>query len=420
MINYVIFCRNISRIGGAQYYVLWKAQMLKNEGYNILLVSCEKEPLLLNDFDNFELRLYPETCISPFLFSQRKIDSVVNKICNFIKTKSKPSLGIICESIDVVSGIWAERVAEKLEAISLIYEVSGNPIVKREIAWFAYKKIKTNQLIGCSSPLLRQLFQRYPDCLPNNEGKFINIPSRCNTVIEGADGQSDYNYENKIGILTVSRVAKKYLSELIKETILLANRMPYKNIVLTMVLNKKRGAEVRKLQRIASSLPKNLEVLFLGPMVPLPLSLFQKNVVFVGMGTAALNAVASGLPVVISSPDNNLSSGIFGIDIFSFGYKREYASTISEKLFNLLTEAEMLKKAKDEGMRLFREQFSEDIIKKQHLDWIARQYQNKKIEYFNVSDFKLTFRDKIKSIILKIFKAKICWLIALKIKKYNK
>lgn len=415
-LNYVIFCQNISRIGGAQHYVLWKAKYLRGKGFNVLLITTEAEPLLLHDFLEFDYLVIPETIYPFYLFSKQVQKITSERIKAFIETNSSPRCGIIFESINMASGTWSERVAKIFNSTSLIYEVNGAPILNETLAKFAGQKILKKELKGCSRFLLDSLMKNFPQFYDPGLNDHINIPFE-----EKAVEHSNNNFsfpkvdDNAIGILTISRVAKGFLGELIKEVCILFEEKKNRKFFLTLVLNKKSGKEVQALKKLAFHAPRNLEVIFLGPLVPMPSALFKKHNIFVGQGTAALHAISNGLPSVIVSSKTGMAAGIFGIDVFDFGYFQNYDSKVSALLSNLINQPEFLEKAKIEGLKVFQDEFSEEAISGKFRKWIIECVEKHERDYLDFDSVSLNLKEKIKKLLVTIFGAKTSHVIFQKI-----
>lgn len=65
----------------------------------------------------------------------------------------------------------------------------------------------------------------------------------------------------------------------------------------------------------------NLKIVFTGYIKELGKDIFNVSDVFVGMGTASINAISQRCIALNIDPSrNNMCSGIFGIDTNNFGY----------------------------------------------------------------------------------------------------
>lgn len=405
--NYVIFCQNISRIGGAQHYVLWKAKYLRGKGFKVLLITTEAEPILLHEFLEFKNLVIPETIYPFYLFSKQVQNRTIERIKAFIETNSSPQGVIIFESINMASGTWSERIARIFNSTSLIYEVNGVPILNETLAQFAGNKILKQELKGCSRFLLDSLMKNFPQFYDPGLNDYINIPLE-DKAVERTNQSFSFPEvdDNAIGILTISRVAKQYLRILIKEVCVLSKEMKGRKFFLTLVLDKHSGKEVQALKKLVFDASGNLEVIFLGPLVPMPSALFKKHNIFVGQGTAALHAISSGLPSVIVSSKTGMAAGIFGNDVFDFGYFSNYKYKVSLLLSSLINQPELLEKATTGGFKVFQDEFSEEAISGKFGEWIIGSVEKHERVYFDFDSVSLNLKEKIKKFLITIFGAK--------------
>lgn len=418
--NYVIFCQNISRIGGAQHYVLWKAKYLRGKGFKVLLITTEAEPILLHEFLEFKNLVIPETIYPFYLFSKQVQSRTIERIKAFIETNSSPQGVIIFESINMASGTWSERIARIFNSTSLIYEVNGAPILNETLAQFAGNKILKQELKGCSRFLLDSLMKNFPQYYNPGLNGHINIPLDGKAVEHSNNSFSFPKIDdNAIGILTISRVAKSFLRGLIKEVCILSEVMRDRRFFLTLVLNKNSGEEVQALKKLAFDALGNLEVIFLGPLVPMPSALFKKHNIFVGQGTAALHAISSGLPSVIVSSKTGMAAGIFGIDVCDFGYFNYYDFRVSALLSNLINQPELLEKATIEGLKVFQDEFSEEAISGKFGEWIMGSVEKHERNYFDFDSVSLNLKEKIKKFLITIFGAETSHVIFQKIIEFR-
>lgn len=357
--NYVMFCYDLSDIGGGQEYVLRKARHQKEKGNNVLLVTAKAKPLLLDGLSEFKIIEAPQIAAPYYLFGYNQTMKVVNQIIEFIKQSEIKDQVVFIESASINIGVWAEMVAERLKGVSLIYDLGGSVIKKRQLAEFASYKLQKKELIGCSEFLLPKLFSNFPEYLPDGSNDYLNIP------FETGNETRDYSFSPKnnpfkngqVNIFTISRIAKPYLFPLVQEIGVVASTKPEFSFVLTLVLDKREGAIFKTLKTHVPASLSNLRVEFVGPLVPLPDELFQTNNIFVGMGTAALNAISYGIPTIIQKFDSEMSAGILGLDVNYFGYSPTYEKPVSEHVIRLLEEKDLFSKASERGYELFKKSF---------------------------------------------------------------
>lgn len=403
--NYILFGSSISNIGGAEQYILRRAEYMAEKGNNVVFVSKETKPLLINGFVNFNIIEVQEIGIPIYFFSRRKVDYIVDSIYQSLKKHLINEQTIIIESASIYYGLWSELLAKKMGAVSLIYELTGCKIHKNYVAEFAAFKLAKKELLGCSEHLLSKMFTCFNEYYDSSKNIFINIPFNKNEI--SFEAKVYFNHirnDNDIRILSVSRVAKPYLSELIKEISVVAAKMPDKKIILSLILDKREGLQLSRLKSIANSesrLTKNFTVEFMGPLVPLPYDLFRQSDIFVGAGTAALNAISCGVPTVLQNHDTNMSPGIFGVDIDYFGYAPQYSNPVSEVVLKLLNHQELMSEASSNGLNLYIDSYETTGVMKK-FDLIIKLLESRKVnEYYCFPNIiNLNLKEKIAKYII--------------------
>jgi hypothetical protein len=131
----------------------------------------------------------------------------------------------------------------------------------------------------------------------------------------------------------------------------------------------------------------NLKIIFTGYITSLGKDLFRNTDIFIGMGTASINAISQGCATLNIDPRTNKTSGIFGIDTDNFAYSfKNETYEIEDKLSLLIRDTNLLETAKQEGKKLFNTKFTvEATFKRQML--LLKQSANK-LEHYK---FKRSF-----------------------------
>ena len=83
--------------------------------------------------------------------------------------------------------------------------------------------------------------------------------------------------------------------------------------------------------------------------------------IFIGMGTASINAISQGCATINIDPRSNKASGVFGVDTNNFAYsENNKLYKIEDKIAELLKDAKKLAVAKERGLYLFKESFTNE------------------------------------------------------------
>ena len=135
--------------------------------------------------------------------------------------------------------------------------------------------------------------------------------------------------------------------------------------------------------------------------------------IFIGMGTASINAISQGCATINIDPRSNKASGVFGVDTNNFAYsENNKLYKIEDKIAELLKDAKKLAVAKERGLYLFKESFTNEASFNK-LDYLLNKSEKNKLFFkFNenylikckdlVLYSLICFRKMIKHILLRI------------------
>lgn len=399
MSYYLILASSIAGIGGAELYTLRKAQYLAKLGYVPIIFASSTEPLFLKEFESFRIMEFVLLRYPSFLFSDKIVEREISRMILILdKTLANGKISVI-ESITVSSSTWAELLARKLSVHSLTYDVNGSPIKDGVRASFASFKLSRGELLGCSKYSNQKLFASFPEFYDESKNLYVNIPFDNSEIVDDTKGAEFSKDPNTLRILTVSRIEKRYLAYLIGEVSKVAQIIPNKTVELTMVLSRRHGKEFDLLKKQSLDIPKNVKISFLGPVVPLTKSLFLTHDIFVGMGTASLNAISMGMPTILADSKSNLSTGVLGVDVDYFGYAPEYESTVAEQLQRFLDNPTLFMEASERGLSLFQEEYESSAVMTKFMEHIER-IMKQEPEYYSFDKISLSGREKLKKAVM--------------------
>lgn len=408
---YIIIVPNLEYIGGAQLYALRRAKYLSEKNINILFITLKlkKENLILKELENFDVIEEPSLEVV-----YNKKDLVIEKIIK--KLNIKKDQEVIIESFECFGA--CEVLAKELSARHYMYMLSEKDIFNLREKDFYLKKLERKEVIGVSKETLRISFgplwekQKY-------ENRYVNIGYETNEIKKDEVKTSELKLEknNKIiRIVTVSRFDKTYIEEMIKAVILISEKYLEDNFELILI-GDSHNKEIKKRLEDKYKSTKNLNIRFLGYINPLFSEIYLNSDLFIGMGTALINAASYGCPCLAIDPRNNETSGFFGIDVFSFGYRED------DKTFDIFSKIkefiEMDIKSKDEiskrTIELFKNEFEFEKVMAKLDSYIFENRE--KIEYV---DSEETLKMKTKYILYKIGLLKVARMVKNKITKPKK
>lgn len=361
--TYIINTRDVCNIGGGQLYVLRRAKHLVERNYNVIIIVAiyDGNFMLKNEFGSIPVYYVPEFNASSIYISPKRRDNTIEKVMALIGV----SENYFIESHTLEGVEWGEILASRLNAKHLGY-LLAEPNVN-EYRWkvgidiFKNKLLK-NEFWGCSSVSLRTIWGK--DILPNN---YINIAFDEAELSEKSSPSINYVKQKfSYCITTVSRLEKTYIEKLIKDSQKLALTYPNQKFDLVIIggsSDKSRENYLFDKYGEPNNSINNLNIYFTGFVKNIGRDIFSFTDVFVGMGTASINAISQKCLCINIDPSNNdMASGFFGVDTTNFAYTcNGQVYSIFDKLnqaynFEPTTKENYIQ----EGRRLFEKEYSLD------------------------------------------------------------
>jgi len=402
MRKYVLFLNTISEIGGAELYVLRKARFLENNGFKVYIVTGKAQNIRFTEFYDYEFLEIKEIVISPNLFCKNEISGILERILAFIHYQEQDE--IFVESHQIYPAMWAEIFAQKVNRVNLVYCITPFRVNGYIIREFYHKKLRNDELLGCNESYIPETFG---NGFKNN---YLNIPFDPNEIekvsnqdtVLGKDNVSDVALESRdISILTISRIQKTYIAQSIIDLSDFCKKYPDASVKYNLVLSENNGSEYDKLKILIDKVkPNNLDIELNGPVLKLTDTIFKGYDLFIGMGTAVLNAVSMGLPSLVVDYRNNRYYGFFGYDYYESGAGiRPAEKGLDYFIKQVLNKEVDLEEVRKKAMDYFLENYESEKVNRRFLEY---QYNiNKKTDkkYFKFEK-RFNYKDMIEFLLL--------------------
>lgn len=394
--KYVIITPSISNLGGAQLYVLRRAKNLVENGYCVKLIISHHNSsnfILENQFSEIPILHLHELQKPVSFFSKRKIESLICKIRIFLKDFKN---GMV-ESSSLETSVWGELISGKLHLKHIIYFLAE----PRAFAFYYYPgyafflhKYDRGELFGTTPFSLSLILGKK---IEQNKNRFINVPFDPSELAEQsapAIGIADVD-EKSFVIGTIARLEKSYIKPFIESCIRLAQKHPDRKFTVIIAGGSENLEILEKLKKMyayQSLCVQNLCVFFTGYIKLLGKDFFKTLNVFVGQGTASINAISQRCATLNIDPNNDDCSGIFGIDVDNFAYSQNNKTyKIEDKLEALMLDKTLLEFAKVKGYELFQQKYSVDVCFN-NMDILINS-SSKEDKYY---PFDISMRTKVK------------------------
>lgn len=304
---FIFFTYQIIRVGGTQAYTAGRASYLKERGWEVYVffdgptkaksaIPSLTEYIPVGGGCSF-LRT------PPYKYDSQKQEQFLNFMLKKLKTTNFKDCEIIVESHYDVAAYWAELFAAKIgarhffAACNEAYRNFPGRYYADNLDFF-YFKWKRNEIFGRVENL-RKLFDGYKDVTDF----LVEMPK----VIRSQDAVQDVEYKKideikKLdwNICHIGRIEKDFVPYAITGVSELARRYPDKKINFIFVGNEEKRLPFIK--KTFKDIP-NVELTFLGDLVPIPRVLFSKVDVILAMAGCANQASRENVITIVGNAD---------------------------------------------------------------------------------------------------------------------
>lgn len=314
MNKYIIVTPGIVNVGGLELFVAGKAEYLEKNGWEVSVLHgnyLEKKcavPILSKYLNGGFLELRKP----PYIFPKFLRNIILNKMISFVKCTSKEYNIVYIESHDDCTSQWAELLAERLNAKHIFFicneKFRGKEKYYDTCMDFYLFKLKRKELVANMTSTMQKFFSSYFDIKPH---ECILYEINENPVREVDNEKVDNIKRCDYNICYIGRPEKAYVPNIMNGIKDFANL--HRDRTVQIIKMGDIEPQKKLLEEIKSS-NANIEVMELGPLVPIPKNLFNKvDVVIAGAGSADC-AVHEGVPVIVAGVETKLSNGLLGYE----------------------------------------------------------------------------------------------------------
>lgn len=379
---YVILTGIIYDIGGGQIYVNNKRDYLQKKGWEVHIFSYRYgKAIRINELNQYKNNIFRELKYPPCLLSEKSrikfINYIIGKIENEVKINTHDE--IIIESNTISVSMWGELIANKLNCKHISYLLYERfPKFSLSILKYLDFKHKRKELAGIIPESLNKLFNGYKT-LPDDEKYYLK--ACVGNVVGDVDEQLVDNLtplDFNIGCL--SRLEKPFIMTLIRNIVTFANKYQGKKILLLFIGDSSNEIVKKNIITKFRSV-KNVELVMLGAMYPVPKKIFSRmDIFFASAGAASICAHYGALTASIDV-NTHKPIGYLGYDTD----QTLYGDPNSNKSIFSVIEDILIKKnipSRDNNYRFELIDYQLEFDK--HMQFIASSDQNKKY-YLGVS-----------------------------------
>lgn len=416
--KYIFVYGSISGIGGRQLYLQRKAKYLQRNGWDVYLLTCNANNVVLEYFEQIKVLNVRELKYPIYYFDSNVIEKIIYKCLDFIGNINNE---LYIESQDIYEGVWAEHIAEKFLATNMIY-IIGEPKLSeynKFIKEFYTKKIMSNECVGVTEKTLDNFVQGILYRYPNN---YINIPFDLSEIQQENESLNEFFIDiptNYIKVFTIGRLEKEYIIKLIETIIDIANREKEIPIFLLVIGGSSNFPTlIDEYKNRYEKNYQNLIIRFTDSQTVLSPSLFNEMDIFVGMGTAAINAISQKCSTICINPLTLKSPGILGVTTKNFAFADvDKEVEIETVLLNLIRNKRLRNDAAISGYDLFLNEFENNKVNKYAIEFMKKIRQT---DYFIYNGDKGLSNFNLRMIVFKLLGINRYEFFSSKIKGYRK
>lgn len=390
---YIIITCDIHPLGGMQLYTAGKAKYLYKEGYRVQVFygGINTGNCRITALDDYRDGAISVLGYQPKQYTKRIQKKTINKMKKMLGDKLEDVSEIIIESQADTLALWGELLAEELNGKHVCLNCNekfrgSNKCYEKYFDFFDFKH-KRKELAGIHEDSLVKLFDGYKDV--EIQKRYVFTAAIASPVQDVRNDRVHQIKKYKWNIAYIGRLEKPYVDNIIQGVYEFAAQ--YKNDAIQFVIVGEAGDKQKEIEDKFDHI-KNINICFMGDLVPIPRELYSKlDVVIAGSGCAYCS-VYENVPVIIPDAGNYMANGILGYTTFNTLY---HEPDCGQTTFETMIEQVLVQKIHTHIEFNFPEGEKEDIYYSKQIEFIHDSKKEK--EYYNWEDtreleYKLIFK----------------------------
>ena len=305
---YVFMATSICSIGGGSLYYKNKIKYLEEKGWHVLIFSFVKGKPSLSRLMSYEDCIMEELKFPPYLYTKKKRVKILIQVLK--KINSEQYNQIIIESNHTPASMWGEYIASQTGAKHFIYALNekDNKLGEEYLKFLKFK-LERRELAGIVKQTVGNLLSSYMVISEQQHYVLGACPGGAISNVEDVEFSDPRIQEGKINVLSLGRLEKSYILPILQEFCDYANKnMGLKFNLLIL------GSNFQIEKSIVSMFTdvKNVNLIFLGSLFPIPLKLLKLvDVNIASSGSAGLTH-KFGIPTISVDGNDYRPIGILG------------------------------------------------------------------------------------------------------------
>lgn len=308
MRRYIIITASIGHMGGAEMYTNNKCNYLEKNGWVVDVYYGFYHDILIPSLKKYEKGYKPELRNRLWKYSSKTINCIIEKICSNIKPDDK----VIVESHLLGLAPWGELVAQRTGGKHILNCLEEKVVIinKREVKFLEYK-LKRNEILNiCSEKSIKRYFGRY---YKTEFSEYIHNYTEifCSNVVSDDEIDLQFVPHADYNILSVGRIDKPYISNMLEEILLYVSSHPQNIFNLLVIGGSDNGDVEKRIELMFCDVP-NVNLIQFGYMYPIPQTLINMADVGIATANSTLVPAGQGIPTIAYDIEDLQPIGVYG------------------------------------------------------------------------------------------------------------
>ncbi len=411
MSKFVLFAFQIINMGGEQQYCRNKLIAMENLGYSTTLVSCDKGEIYIDYLKQYKKNTIQELRYPPFCFTKKHQKKVITKLKKII---GECDSSAVIESVNPATSEWAELFAKEVRCKNTIFLLDeGFEVSPSELDFFKYK-LSRKELSGMDPHTLPTLFK---NGFHEDQNDNYVFDATCTNVVEDIEYDNQIfekvsNSDYVIGIF--SRLEKGFVYISVNNIVNYANLNKDKKILLIIIGGAENKTSIKKILKVLSNKPSNLEYFITGFLYPVPLKLLKAlDVSLSTAGAAIITGIDLNIPTISIDSFSGEPIGILNYTTTEIIYNKDDEKHDLSYYLNLILKDDFCSKHSKLGAGKTKSdnEFSTEVKRQ-----LSLYMEIKELEYYDMSVVKPSAtKYKLYRFIGRLFGIKVLFFIHSKI-----
>lgn len=361
MKKYFFLTNSIRSIGGSQLYISRKIEYLKKQDWKVEVYYTDYGSIMVDNLKPFLANYLQVLAVPLNLVSEKQKKRLLESFT--------PGEQTIIESHLVGLSIWGEYIAKYIGAKHIAYFLCEQfPPLSNGVSDYLKFKLKQNLLYGITSKSIPALFREDFDGIP-----YGLLAVGCHSSIGGVDSRIEKLPRADYTILSLGRLGKPYIPNMINSVKEFAELNKGNKINVIII-----GDSPSRDELLAPLVPiKNVHVLSLGDMSPIPRNVFTVSDVAIATAGCVKITSEQDVPTIVADGNDYEAIGVYGYTTFNCLFRDFDEPQL--KITDLLEDVLVKKMYSKKGVLKFEEK---EIDYSAHQAVIDQKFDN---SYYNVS-----------------------------------